>query len=87
LAVKPKSALTLAGLPISPLSTMRLASTMAGMKRVHMASITNSFCARQCDDVLGLTAVHGERLLHQHRLAAVQAQQAFSWCIGCGVAM
>jgi hypothetical protein len=52
-----------------------------------MASITNSFCARQCDDVLGLTAVHGERLLHQHRLAAVQAQQAFSWCIGCGVAM
>jgi hypothetical protein len=52
-----------------------------------MASITNSFCARQVDDVLGLAAVHGERLLHQHRLAAVRHISAFSWCIGCGVPM
>ena len=75
-ARKPKSACTIRTSPMAPSLTNSRTFPMTGVKRVHMASIKNSFlCAGGLDDFFGLGGIDGEGFFAQDGLAAVEAEQ------------
>ncbi len=73
---------------MAPSAMSSLARTIAGWKRVHIASITKTPADRAASTTTRAPGAVAVKLFStSNALPARMAAKAMAWCCGCGVAM